>query len=515
MASLRVRTVVLALGQFVHTGLTLVLAMVLSRLLQKEVYGTFREVLFIYMLLAGVLGSNIAESLLYFLPRSGAAEKRRWLGQTVQLSLVVGVVLGAIIYTTADVWADHYTTPELASLLKVFAWFPLADRVVRLVPPALIAEDRALGAAVFTVVLAVAKLGSAIVPCMLGLSLAHVFWSMNACWLVLAAVGVVVLGVRIGVAVHVPALANVKAQARYIWPLLAASIVGLLQELFGHHVVLSSLSASDYADYANGAFQLPIVGIWTSSIAAAIMPDLVRLGDGGERTAMLTLWHRAFRKGALVIFPVTVLALTVADQIITCFFGPAYVRSTLPFALYLLVLPARAANYGVMFRAVGRNRAILIAAVFGLAANAVVTLTCVYWGRGTELVFVGPAIGYVAGAYAAVAVMVILLRGLVDIPLGRVIPFRDLAPLAALALAAGFAGAATRLLPAAAWVAAASSMSLDNLQPVHVSIAAALRCVLATLGFGIVFIGLGTALRVFDASERSLLRRAVFFIRRT
>ena len=156
MASLRVRTIVLALGQFVHTGMNVVLALALARLLAKESYGTFRQVLFIYAMLVGILGSNIAESLLYFLPRAGPGQKPQWLGQTTQLSLGVGLVLSMILYFMSDLWAAQFDNPELSPLLKVFAFFPLTDRIVRMVPPALIAEDCAGWAASFTVLLGVA-----------------------------------------------------------------------------------------------------------------------------------------------------------------------------------------------------------------------------------------------------------------------------------------------------------------------------------------------------------------------
>ena len=508
MASLRVRTVVLALGQFVHTGMTLVLAVVLSRLLDKETYGTFRQVLFIYMVL-GVLGSGIAESLLYFLPRAKERDKARWLGQTAFLSLCVGLMLGAIIYATADLWAEHYATPRLTVLLKVFAFFPITDRLIRLVPPALIAEDQAQSAALFTMLLGVVKLASAIVPCVLGLSLEHIFWSMNICWAVMAVVGVISLASRIGVAIRIPTRADLMEQLSYLFPLAAAGVVFQLQELFGHHVVLSTLSAADYADYVNGAIQLPLVGIWTYSISAAIMPDLVRLGDAGKSDEMLALWQRAFRKGALVIFPVAAATLIIADQAIVAVYGAEYLRSAIPFAIYLLVLPIRAVNFSTLFRAVGRNRSLLTATAIGLAANATVTLTLVWLGKGTELVFYGPAIGYLAGSLGIVLSMVLMLRKMMGRSILGLVPVRELAPLGLLAVAAAAIAVLTRLLPVESWVAAAgvSASLLDTATAI-------VRCVLAMCVFGPVFVGLGWVARVFDDGERALMMRVLRLGRR-
>jgi O-antigen/teichoic acid export membrane protein len=453
-----------------------------------------------------VLGSNIAESLLYFLPRAGREQKPRWLGQTAQLSLAVGTILSLLLYTTSSVWAAQFDNPELAGLLKIFALFPLADRILRLVPPAMIAEDRAGNAAGFTVLLGVTKLASAVVPCAMGMSLIHVFWTMNVCWLGLAALGLILLAKYIGLGIlHVPKWANLMEQFGYLIPLLGGAVVGILQELFGQFVVATFLTTSDYAEYVNGAFELPLVGIWTASIAAAIMPELVRFGEQERRDAMLALWHRAFRKGALVVFPAAALTLIVADHVILTLYGAEYTRSTKPFVIYLFALPLRAVNYGIMFRAAGRNRAIFVGAAAGLAVNAAVTFLLIYMGRGTELVFMGPAFGYLAGAFAGVATLLLMMRKLIGVPLRSLLPVKDLVPVALVTLVSAAIAALTRWLPVDEVIASFTRDGVGGADISMVSIPAAAHCVVAAIVFAVVYLVVGFVTRTFDESERLLL----------
>ncbi|MCH8253130.1 MAG: oligosaccharide flippase family protein [Planctomycetes bacterium] len=513
MASLRVRTVVLALGQFVHTGMNMIMAMVLVRIRAKESYGTFRQVLDIHALIVGILGANISESLLYFLPRTGAADKPRWLSQTGQLSFMVGMAVGAVLFLTADFWAAQYNNPDLALLLRVFAFFPLADHILRMVPPAMIAEDHAASAAGFTIAVGVTKLASAIIPCALGMPLVSVFWSMNLCWMAMAVVGLIVLATRIGFAMRLPRMADLREQIGYVLPLLAGSIVWILGIQLGRFVAGTYLSEARYAEFVNGAIQLPLIGIWTASIASAIMPDLVRLGQEDKHDVILDLWHRAFRKGAILMFPVAALMLVVPDYVIRTLYGPAYAASTIIFVIYLLSIPIRAVHHGIIFRAIGHNRAIFIGALVGLGVNAAVTFPMAIVGKGTQLVFVGPALGFLAGTLAQVVTLQIMLRRLLEVSWGRLIPMGDLVPLALLSIVAAGAAACSRWAPAAEWVAAMGNGESDP-SAAMASLGSAAQCALAGVVFMAVYLGAGLATNTFDKGERDILRRMLLLRRR-
>ena len=69
MADLRKRAVLLASGSLISTCFGLAVAAVLSRILDKPVYGTYQQAFLVYSLLLGVMSLNLGASLLYFLPR--------------------------------------------------------------------------------------------------------------------------------------------------------------------------------------------------------------------------------------------------------------------------------------------------------------------------------------------------------------------------------------------------------------------------------------------------------------
>ncbi len=506
MKSLRVRTAVLALGEFVNTGLSALLAVVLTRLLTKEAFGTYRQVLFVYALFSAFLASHIAESLLYFLPRASPEDRPRWLGQTIQLSLASGAAIALLLFATAGPWASFSGNPRLPGLLRWFALFAVADRVVRVVVPGLIAVDRPEKAAMFTVASGIVKIASVIVPAACGGSLETIFFTMSGSWVALAAAGSILVSRDCGLRVATPRRGELLEQAAYVAPLLCGWTVAMLQEQFGQFVATGLLSTADYAEYAVGAAQLPLVGIWTGSIASALMPDLVRLASQHRYSELLALWHRGVRKGAVVIFPVAATALLVPDLLVRALYGPAYGKAAIPFVFFLLTIPLRITNYGVTVRAMGRTHAILIWSAVGLAVNVVATLAIVGLGRGTSLAFAGPAVGFLIGYAATVAMALFLLARWFRVSLSGLLPWKALGSLALLSAACAIPAMLVRLLPVSDWVESASRRGTAE-SPLASSVAAGTVCILvATVLLGL-YVSLGMAFRVFDERERGLIRK--------
>lgn len=498
MTTVRTRTLSLALGDSVNTGLTALLAVVLTRLLTKDDYGTYRQLLLVYTLLTATFGSHLAESLLYFVPRSDAADRSRWLGQTAWLSIGIGLLVTACILLSAELWGRWTGNPRLAPLLRVFAAFPVADRVVRMISPALLSQDRPRTAAVFTITAGMVRVVTTVLPCVLGASLVVILASLSVAWFGVATLGLLALAASTRIDPALPKSEGVRAQFRYVAPLVAAWILATLHEQLGQLVAASVLTTADFAEFAVGAVPIPLVGIWTASIASAMLPDLVRLSLSGAKGAMLPLWRRGIRKGALVVFPVAAIALVVPDHLIHALYGRAYLRATIPFVIFALALPARVTNYGVLFRAVGRTRAAVVWSAAGLVVNIAVTLAAVGLGRDRDLLFVAPALGYLVGTYAAVAAVLFLLRRSLAVTIRDLLPLRDLGSIGGLTLVAAAVAASSRFVP------------VSTLFPsIHPSFSAGLQCLLAVAGFGATFLSVGLATSALDTSERAALRSAL------
>ena len=110
----------------------------------------------VYMFLAGVVSLQLPNSLYYFVPKLGAQQQRRLLLQTMGVTGALAVVIAALMLGGAEFVAERFGNPDLAPLVRIMALYPLADRLVLLIPAFMISADRAVRGAVYSIAAAVA-----------------------------------------------------------------------------------------------------------------------------------------------------------------------------------------------------------------------------------------------------------------------------------------------------------------------------------------------------------------------
>lgn len=434
---IRTRSIIIALSRGVTQATTIILAIILVRMISKETLGTYRQVSLVYMTLVGVLTLQLDNSLYYFLPKLGPELRRTLLGQTLTATLLLAAVVAVVMFVSAGPIARMMNNPGLAPLLRIFALFPLANRLFELIPAFMISLDRPVRAGVYTLVRSVAQMGGVVLAFAWGYQLPTVIWL-----LVLVEAAVVIVGCAD--MVQLSPLGGwrfrrelIIEQLHYSWPLLAMGIVGTLNMQFGKLLISGFFDPEVYAIYSCGAVEIPVIALVTASVSAALMPNLVTLCKDGNRLAALQLWQEATRKCSLLIFPSFAFLVFVSSDFIVLLFGPEYARAAWPFGIYLAALPIRVAVYATLFRAVGKTKPIAVAALIGLVVNVLLSTALVWGGRGSLLSFIGPAIGTVGSFFAIVAYMVWRLSGVVQVPLSGLMRWRELGQTLLLSVACG------------------------------------------------------------------------------
>ena len=140
-----------------------------------------------------------------------------------------------------------------------------------------------------------------------------------------------------------------KEQWVYVLPYTLAGIVQVIQQNYHQYLVAFNFDAATFAIYSVGCLQIPLVDFVSTPTSNVMMVRMSeKLRDGDDR-GVLSIWHDATRKLALIFFPLVGLLLVDAYRLITFLFTTAYVASVPIFMLSSLsVLTAALQTDGVL-----------------------------------------------------------------------------------------------------------------------------------------------------------------------
>lgn len=423
---IRTRSFVIMLSQGLTQVATIVLGIILVRLISKETFGIYRQVNLVYVLVAGVLSLQLNSSLYYFVPKLGLERRRTLLVQTFLVTFGTALVIGGVMFFAAGAIARMFNNPELVVLIRIFALYPFVERLVILIPAFMISIDRAIRAGAYILATAVARIAAVVAMFALGFGLSTVMWSVVVVGGVVAVVGCADMLRLCPVGKWRVDRGLLIEQFHYSWPLLATAIVGTINIQLDKFLISGFFDPSTYAVYSCGAMQLPIIALVTASVGAAMMPNLVKMGEAGKIKDALHVWQEGARKCSFVIFPCFAFFLAFGYDFMVLLYGQDYSMAAWPFRIYLCSLPIRVAIYATLFRAVGQTRPIAIGAVIALALNATVSTTLVILGNKGIVSFIGPAVGTVVASCGSWSYLLWQITRVTGVSFSRIMRWKEL-----------------------------------------------------------------------------------------
>jgi O-antigen/teichoic acid export membrane protein len=432
----------------VFQGLTqatqLIIGIVLVRLISKEMLGSYRQVMLAYGLIAGIFTLQIENSLYYFLPKCGPEKRRDLVTQTLFVTSILSLFIGLAMFLSADIFAKQFNNPEIAMLIRIFACFPIFERIVQLQPAFLISLDKAILSGLYSTLSTVLMILAVVMIFAFGYGIAEALWSKILIEAIFAVIGILVM-------IHFSPLGQWRInksllleQLNYCWPLMAMTIVGIVNLKLDGVLISSYFSREVYAVYSVGALELPLIQLFTSSISTAIMPNIVVEVSKGQMLNSLNLWHEASRKSSLLIFPTFIFFLVCGYDFIVLVYTQDYSKAAWPFLIYLARLPLRVATYGVIFRAIGFTKPLFWAVLLSFITNIIIGVALLVAGRHGFLSYIGPSIGAFFGTLVLVFYLLIALCKKLEVRFAQVMRWKELGRIFGLSL---FCGVLLWLIP--------------------------------------------------------------------
>ncbi|MFQ5651135.1 MAG: oligosaccharide flippase family protein [bacterium] len=410
------KATVIIVSRAVSKLVAAVSAVILARVLAKEEFGLLQFILTAYLTVSMMSQLGLPESVFYFFERVGPESRKTYALLMARVLFLLGAA-GSLILIGLTFIAPMWGF-EVGWLFLPLVLLCLMDLPCSLTPNVLVAIDRTTQAAWFNLINSSVLFGATVVPALLGQPLSVIV-------LCLVGYGILRFLVSSGFFLRNFRTAGgelpsgiVGSAFSYAVPLAVANILWTLNRYVDKYIVAAFLPVAVYAEYSIGAQEIPFVPTIAYSVAMVMMPQLVASYVQGDRTTLLSLWFQAIRKVSLLILPVMVLFIVVADEFIVVAFTEKYANAALPFRIYTLILFQRVTSYSAVLKAVGQTRAVTNHAIYVVLLNVVLSIPlCMVMGVA------GPPIATVVASFVTWFYLLVKIKQALEVEFRHVFPF--------------------------------------------------------------------------------------------
>jgi O-antigen/teichoic acid export membrane protein len=371
-------------------------------------------------------------SVYYFLGSLNESEKKGFVLQTITVLFFLGALFSGSLFFFSGFIATKFNNSELNHLFKIFSLYPLFTLPIFCSEMVLIAFDLPKKAAWITILIRGTMVISSILPVVLGydlkvvfgtlvvLSFFQLFYVIYETWKPVR---------KFSFTWHYKILVS---QVKYSVPLGISYIFQMLMLQIDKIMVSVFFVSGVFAVYANGAFEIPFVGIIAGSVINVLMPEFVKQYKNAQNESLMDLWHNSMKKVAMIIFPLAMILFVYREPFIVTLFSEKYLNSVVIFAIYLSFIPTRITDFGAILLSMGFSKIVMkiyvLAAILNILLNYVSIKT---------LGIIGPALSTVLVSYLVATSFIVQIKKKINVGLSEVFPWLSLVNVIAITALSG------------------------------------------------------------------------------
>ena len=350
--------------------LSLLIPFFLTRILLKEDYGSYQQLVMIYTIVQAILIFGMPQALLYYYPRKDTNEHPLLVKQTWIILVCSALIIMSLFWLGSQIIDSHHLK-EYLILLGIYTSLMI---FVMPIQNLLILEGKtgtAMWSMVLFAVIDVAILPTAawLNPTTLGIIHGIVFTALLKFVMVLFHVYSTYFTKEIS------GTSYLKEQLTYGIPVGLTAMVYVINVNIDKYLVGLFFSSSVFAVYYLGSLWAPIFGWITQSAAQVVTPLMSKAHKEGKLSEIKDLYRSSISKLAFVFLPATILLIFIAEPLIVTLFTETYSDSVPIFMIYLILLPTYALNLRWILMASGQTKFLLKLAL----SMSIINIILSYW----------------------------------------------------------------------------------------------------------------------------------------
>lgn len=319
----------LGISSLSSLALAFVSSAILSRYFDKVEYGTYKQILYVYLTLQTVFTIGLPSVFSYFIPRYNDEEGKYFVNKLNFIFVFIGLIFSVTLYLLSDFIGQILNNNELAYGLKIFSVFPLFTIPAMGVEGLYIALKKTKYLAIYNTISKLLMLTCTLIPVLVfegGYKSAIVGWGVASFFIFIFAMYLKSMP-YFGVAKQ--KITNFYSTVfNYSTPLMLASLVGFVLASSNQFFISRYYGTEKFAEFANGFISLPIVGMVSGPIKSVLVPLFSRAQNENKLTEALESYKSAVLIAVVIIFPLIVFSIAFASDIIVLIYGKLYYESS-------------------------------------------------------------------------------------------------------------------------------------------------------------------------------------------
>lgn len=329
-----------ALGSLFSFGFGIVSSVILSRFLIKQDYGTYKQVIFVYTTLLAVFTLGLPRAYSFFIPRVRPEEVNNLIDKINYLLFGLGAIFSTLLFIFSKEIALFLSNPDLEFALKIFSPVPCLMLPTMGLEGVLASFKMNRYMAFYTILTRLIMLLCVIIPVLLfsagyvGALIGFLISSIFSFAIALVLKNLPTKGLK-----HKPTDVSYKEIMQFSFPLLIASLSGIISTSADQVFISRYFGTSEFAVFSNGWMDLPFVGMITGACAAVLSPLFSKLShntSGNGLSEIVPTWDNVIKKSVLLIYPILFYCVVFPDALMIFFYGSQYTASSSFFLLKCL-----------------------------------------------------------------------------------------------------------------------------------------------------------------------------------
>ena len=274
----------------------------------------------------------------YFLPKHNRNEGLSIVKKVTSMLFVTGVMFSLFLYIFSDLLADLLSNPDLAPHIRTFSIVPMLLLPTLGIEGVFTSYYMAKYIPLYNVTSRVLIFILIVSPIIyLGNEVQYALYGWIGASILSFLLAIVFFRIPFkGLQMKVSQV-KITDLLKYSLPIMGASIAGVAIGASDQFFISRYFGTEEFAEFSNGFIQLPIIGMVAGSAASILMPRVSEMKKKNiENREILNLWSKTLIKSALILFPILIVCLFNAENIIVLVYGELYIQSAPYFMIKLI-----------------------------------------------------------------------------------------------------------------------------------------------------------------------------------